>query len=54
VYGHPAYDGDAVNYEASVIHDRVRSYLLSLDGVMRHDSSTLQPSIEETASWPIH
>ena len=56
VYGHSAYDGDGDRdgYDLRVIHDRVRSYLFSLDAAMSHASSSLQPPLKDIASWPIH
>ncbi len=54
VYGHSAYDGDVGSYDLRVIHDRVRSYLFSLDSAMHHDSGALQPSLKDIAPWPIH
>ena len=54
VYGHSAYDSDGDSYDSRVIHDRVRSYLFSLEAAMSHNSSLPQPSLKDIAPWPIH
>ena len=54
VYGHSAYDSDDDSYDSRVIHDRVRSYLFSLEAAMSHNSSLPQPSLKDIAPWPIH
>jgi AcrR family transcriptional regulator len=56
VYGHGEQSGDAgpAGWDESTIRDRVRSYLLSLDGVMCLEANVQPPSLKEHASWPIH
>ncbi len=56
VYGHGEQDGDAgpAGWDESTIRDRVRSYLLSLDGVMCQEANAQPPRLKEHTSWPIH
>lgn len=48
------HSGRAAGWDQSIIRDRVRSYLLSLDTVMCDKSDAVQPSTPESALWPIH
>ena len=48
------HDGGATGWDQSAIRDRVRSYLLSLDGVMCKEPNAQPPLLKEHTSWPIH